>query len=270
MKKTLKTVLCASLILALALSLTACGAKKTEDKPQSRLEEIRARGTLVIATEGDWNPWTYHDENDKLVGLDVELGALIAEGLGVQPEYAETDWDSILAGVDSGRFDIACNGVDLTSERAQKYTFSVPYIYPDAVLVVRAENEDIHTLEDLQGRTTANSPASTYADMALEYGAEVTYISTLDQTIDLLLQGRVEATINARASIEGYMEKHPEADIKIVQVIEGDPVAFPMQAGEYSRTLAEEVDRIMEGLRADGTLARLSEKYFGADLTNRN
>ena len=82
------------------------------------LAKIREKGTLTIAMEGVWQPWTYHDETGALTGFDVEVGALIAEGLGVQPEYVETAWDGILAGVDSGRFDIACNGVGFTEKRA--------------------------------------------------------------------------------------------------------------------------------------------------------
>ena len=76
------------LSLALVLCLLAlCGAALAEG---DLLSEIRERGTLVIATEGNWSPWTYHDESDTLVGLDVEIGTLIAEGLGVTPEFQET------------------------------------------------------------------------------------------------------------------------------------------------------------------------------------
>ena len=133
-----------------------------------------------------------------------------------------------------------------------------------------ADNEDIHTLEDLSGRTTANSPSSTYADMALEYGAEVTYVSTLTDTVQMLEQGRVEATINAQGSIRDYMEQHPDAGIKVVQVIEGDPVAFPMQKNEDAASLVEAVNAALEKMRADGTLGELSVKYFGVDLTEKN
>ncbi|MBQ3276512.1 MAG: transporter substrate-binding domain-containing protein [Oscillospiraceae bacterium] len=249
-------------------ALSACGGKAA--MPKDRLDAILERGSITIATEGDWVPWTYHDASDVLVGYDVEIGERIAAELGVKAEFAETDWDSILAGVDSGRFDIACNGVDITPERSEKYAFSTPYIYPDAVLVVRSDNEDIHSLEDLAGRTTANSPSSTYADMALEYGAEVTYVSTLNDTVQMLEQGRVEATINAQGSIRDYMEQHPDANIKIVQVIEGVPAGVPMQKGEDSASLVEAVNGVLEKMRSDGTLAELSVKYFGVDLTKKN
>lgn len=252
-----------SVLIALSLLLTLATAFAEGDL----LSEIRQRGTIIIATEGNWSPWTYHDENDQLVGLDIEIGTLIAEGLGVAPEFQETDWDSILAGVDSGRFDIACNGVGYTETRAEKYNFSTPYVYTHKVLVVGADNEDIKTMEDLKGRTTANSPSSTYAQIAEEHGATVTYVSTLGETIELLRQGRVDATVNAQVSIEDYLAQHPDAPIKIVQVLEGDPVAYPVRKSAETESLIAAINDILEAARQDGTLSAISLKYFGLDLT---
>ena len=252
-----------SIIATFALLLTAGSAFAEGDL----LAEIQQRGTIIIATEGNWSPWTYHDENDQLVGLDIEIGTLIAEGLGVTPEFQETDWDSILAGVDSGRFDIACNGVGYTETRAEKYSFSTPYVYTHKVLVVAADNEDIKTIEDLAGKTTANSPSSTYAQIAEEQGATVTYVSTLGETIELLIQGRVDATINAQVSIEDYLAQHSDAPIKVVQVLEGDPVAYPVRKAAETDSLVAAINEILEKARQDGTLAAISLKYFGLDLT---
>ena len=251
---------------ALVMSLAACGNSGKKDM----LARIKEKGTLVIGTEGNWSPWTYHDENDQLVGLDIEIGTLIAEGLGVKPDFQETDWDAILAGVDSGRFDIACNGVGYTEERAEKYAFSTPYVYTHKVLLVSGDNTDINSMEDLKGKTTANSPGSTYAAIAEEYGATVTSASTLDQTIELLLQGRVDATINAQVSIEDYLAQHPDANLKVVQVLEGDPVAFPMPKTEDAASYVEAVNKILDDLRKSGKLSEISMKYFNLDLTKED
>ena len=98
MKKMIKSLLAVMLILSLALTLGSCGKKK------DLLETIQERGYIIIATEGVWSPWTYHDESGKLTGFDVEMGRLIAEKLGVEARFEETAWEAILAGVDSGRF----------------------------------------------------------------------------------------------------------------------------------------------------------------------
>ena len=271
--KNNKTVKLTALLLCLvlALSLAACSASDSKETTAAQegekdlLAQIQERGTLVIGTEGNWAPWTYHDKDDKLVGLDIEIGTLIAEGLGVKADFQETDWDAILAGVDSGRFDMACNGVGYTAERAEKYDFSTPYVYTPKVLVVRGDNTDITKLEDLDGKKTANSPGSTYADLGAQYGAEVTSANTLDQTIELLLQDRVDATINAKGSIDDYLAEHPDADIKIVQQLDGDPVAYPMPKG--SESLVKAVNDILDELRENGKLAEISLKYFNEDMT---
>ena len=242
-------------------------AVPAEEETLTALEKIRKEGKLVIAMEGAWQPWTYHDESGALTGFDVEVGALIAEGLGVTPEYKETAWDGILAGVDSGRFDIACNGVGYTEKRAESYNFSTPYVYTEMVLVVRADNEEIKTLDDLKGKKTANSPNSTYAMRSEAAGAEVVYVDTLGETMELLQQGRVEATLNAKDSVDAYLAEHPEAQIKVVLSVAGEPVAIPMQKGEGTATLKAEIDRILEEARQNGKLAELSMKYFGRDLT---
>lgn len=232
----------------------------------SALEKIQAKGSLVIATEGCWSPWTYHDENDQLTGFDIEIGALIAEGLGVKADFQEVPWESILVGVDTGSFDIACNGVGYTEERAEKFYFTTPYVYTEAVLVVRKDNEDIKTLEDLKGRKTSNSPNSTYALKAEEMGATVEYVDTLGETMMMVIDGRVEATINAKGSVDDYLSEHPDAEIKVVQVFAGEPVCYPIKKSG-DETLLNAINEILDGLRKDGTLTALSVKYFGEDLT---
>ena len=156
-----------------------------------QLAAIQANGKLVVALEGAWQPWSYHDESDTLVGYDVEVSRAIAKKLGVEPEYVESDWDSLFAGLDAGRFDIVCNGVEVTDERAKTYDFTTPYGYIHTALAVRKDNEDIKSFEDLKGKTTANSLASTYMELAESYGATVQGIDTLEETIQLLADSDV-------------------------------------------------------------------------------
>ncbi len=233
-----------------------------------RLADILSSGTITIATEGDWSPWTYHDEKtNELTGFDVELGNAIAEKLGVTADFQETTWDAILSGVESGRFDIACNGVGYTDERAESYNFSDPYIYTKQVLMVRSDNEDITSFEDLKGKTTANSVGSTYATVAESYGATVTNVDTLDQTLELLLQGRIDATLNAEVSYLDYMNAHPDAEIKVVAKSEGEKVCIPA-AKENTDSLIKAINACIQEMRDDGSLSELSEKYFSGDITN--
>ena len=255
-----------------ASNSTAAGASSAAGPaPVDLLEAIQTRGTLVVATEGAWSPWTYHDESDKLVGYDVEVATALAEKLGVKAEFVEGAWDGLFAGLDSGRYDIVCNGVELTEERALTYDFTVPYGYIHTALAVRSDNADITTFEDLAGKTTANSIASTYMTLAESYGAEVLGIDTLDETIQMLVAGRVDATLNADVSFYDYLNVHPEADFKIVALTdEASQVCIPVRKGEETATLLAALDEAIEELRADGTLAEISERYFGTDISSES
>ena len=236
-----------------------------------QLASIQANGKLVVALEGAWQPWSYHDESDTLVGYDVEVSRAIAEKLGVEPEYVESDWDSLFAGLDAGRFDIVCNGVEVTDERSKTYDFTTPYGYIHTALAVRKDNEDIKSFEDMKGKTTANSLASTYMELAESYGATVQGIDTLEETIQLLTAGRIDATLNADVSFYDYLNVHPDADFKLVaQTEDASHVAIPVRKGDDSASLLEAINTAIEELRADGTLKELSEKYFGQDISAEN
>ena len=271
--KRIIAVLCAA-ALALCLLLTACGGKTkpapaaTPDAAADLLAEIKDSGVITIAMEGTWAPWTYHDESDTLVGYDVEVGQKLAARLGVTPQFIEGEWDGLLAGLEAGRYDIMINGVDITPERQQKYDFSIPYAYNRTAVIVRADDDRITAMEDLDGMSTANTISSTYAETAEKYGAQVTGVDDLNQTMELLLSGRIDATLNAEVTFYDYMKAHPDAGLKIAAIDpEQTSVAIPMRKGEETASLLEAVNTALAELAADGELKALSEKYFGTDIS---
>ena len=233
------------------------------------LKEVLEKGKLVAGMEGDWAPWSYHDtETDEVIGFDADTARAIGEKLGVEVEIVEAPWESLFAGLDDGRYDIVVNGVEITEERSEKYDFSEPYAYIHTALVVRSDNEDIKSFEDLKGKKTVNSIGSTYMELAENYGASAAGVSTLNDTIQNVIDGRADATLNADVSFYDYMNQQPDANIKIVATTEeASQVAIPIRKGEDTASFETAVNAAIEELKTDGTLAELSEKYFGSDVT---
>lgn len=275
-----KRIMAAALTAALVLGVLGTGAvsaSETETENfdyasltdgSDQLGKILENGKITIAMEGTWEPWTYHNEDDELVGYDVEVGQAIADALGVEAEFVEGKWDGLFAGLDAGRYDLVINGVDVTQERSEKYDFSDPYVYIRTAIIVANDNDSIKSFEDLDGVSTANTISSYYAILAEEYGAKVTGVDDLNQTIELLIQGRIEATLNAEVTYSDYMREHPDAQIKIAALSDdANLVAIPLRKGDDSASLREAINHIIGEMKASGELAALSEKYFGTDMT---
>ena len=242
----------------------------TGESADDLLAQIKERGRIIVAMEGTWAPWTYHDEDDNLVGYDVEVAQNIAEKLGVEVEFIEGAWDGLLAGLDAGRYDIMVNGVGVTEERAEKYNFSTPYAYNKTAVIVRGDYDEISSMEDLKGKKTANTISSTYAAQAEAYGATVTGVDDLNQTIELLLSKRIDATLNAEVVFNDYKKEHPEADVKIATYSDQvEEIAIPIRKGDDTVTLLDAVNDALDEMAKDGTLTELSEKYFGMDISKK-
>ena len=243
--------------------LSSCSNKINVDV----YDKVIKDGVINIAMEGTWSPWTYHDENDNLVGFDTEIGEEIAKRLGVRPNFIEGEWDGLLAGITSGRYDIMINGVDITDERKKAYDFSEPYAKMKTAIIVNSNNNDIKSFDDLKSKKTANTISSTYAEIAEKYGATVIGVDDLTQTFELLEQNRVDATLNAEVTYYDYIKNHGNKNIKIAALSEeGNLIGIPIKKG--NEKMLNEINRILEDMKNDKTLLNLSIKYFGTNIVN--
>ena len=264
--KIKKIIIRTFIILTFALLMSCAKNNESSSKSISVYEKIKESGVINIAMEGTWSPWTYHDENDKLVGFDTEIGEEIAKRMGVKANFIEGEWDGLLAGLSSGRYDIMINGVDITPERKQAYDFSIPYAYMKTAIIVSKDNDVIKGFSDLKGKNTANTISSTYAELAESFGANVVGVDDLNQTFELLTQKRIDATLNAEVTFYDYMKSHPDADIKIAALSDdANLVGIPIKKGNDDLVTA--INNILTEMQNDGTLKSISEKYFGVDVT---
>ena len=278
MKNVKTRIALISLVAATALALSACAPAEPDLTPSggnpaagadTSLADVQAAGKLVIGTEGTYKPFTFHEDGTgDITGYDVEIIQAVAEKLGVEAEFAETQWDAIFAGLDAGRFDLIANQVSITDERLAKYDFSEPYTVSPGVVIVAAGNTDIASLADLEGKTTAQSLSSNWYTLAEDSGAKVEAVEGWAQAIALLEQGRIDATLNDKLTFLDYVTSKPDAAAKLKVAAEtDDPSTNAFVVAKGSTTLVDAINEALEELRADGTLAEISEKYFGEDVS---
>ena len=249
----------------LAVGLVGLGLA-TPAFAQSALDQIKSAGALRVGTEGTYPPLTYHDESNALVGFDVEIAQEIAKRLGVTAEFVEGPWDGLIAGIDANRYDVVINQVGITDARKEKYDFSKPYIASKAVLIVKGDNTDITSFESLKGKKSAQTLTSNFGKLAEESGAELVGTEGFDQSVALVLQGRADATINDSLSFFDFKKKQPDANLKIAaEQANADYSGVLLAKGKPDLLAA--INTALEEIKADGTYATISEKYFGADVS---
>ncbi|WP_342432899.1 amino acid ABC transporter substrate-binding protein [Neobacillus sp. FSL H8-0543] len=267
------TVLLA-LLLSIFLVLSACGndekkeSKEKDNKQsddQNLLKKIKDDKKLLIGTEGTYPPFTFHDTSGNLTGFDVEIATEIAKRLGVEPEFKETQWDAMFAGLDAKRFDMVANQVGIRPDRQEKYDFSDPYITSAAVLIAHKDNEEIKAFEDIKGLNAAQSLTSNYGELAKKFGANIVGVDGFNQSVELITSKRVDVTINDKLSFLDFTKQKPDAPIKIVDTSE-DASASGLMFRKKSESLVDEVNKALQEMISDGTYKKISEKWFGVDV----
>ncbi|ARI77296.1 amino acid ABC transporter substrate-binding protein [Halobacillus mangrovi] len=275
----MKRIFYGLVLLVLAVVLSACGSNESEEpqategssedaakSSENLLENIKAKGELLIGTEGTYPPYTFHNEQDELTGFDVEIAREVAKRLGVEPVFKETKWDSMFAGLNSERFDMVANQVGITPERQEKYSFSEPYIQSSAVIVTHEDNESITSFDDLSGVKTAQSMTSNFAKIAKENGADITSVEGFNESMQLLSSKRVEATVNDRLSVLDFKKQRPDAPVKIAaRQDEASKSGLLFRQGNDE--LVEAVNQALNEMKEDGTYVEISQKWFGEDVS---
>lgn len=270
MKRTVPLLASAAI---LALSLTACGSSSgsagssasSSTESGSALQKVKDAGVLTVGTEGTYRPFSYHEGSD-LTGYDVDVIKAVGEKMGVEVQFQETQWDAIFAGLDAGRFDVIANQVAINPDREKKYLFSEPYTVSTGVVVTKSDNTDITSFDSLKGKKTAQSLTSSFHDAAKAAGATIEPVEGWAQSVTLLKQGRVDATVNDKLTFLDSQKTNPDDSIKIAAESE-DKSESAVTLRKGSEDLQEAIDGALDELRKDGELATISKKYFGEDVS---
>ncbi len=260
-----------SLVAAVSVALGGCSAGTSSPSSSgggdTSLSDVKSKGEIVFATEGTYKPFTFHKNGSgQLTGYDVEIAKAVAGKLGVKASFQDTQFDGIFAGLDAKRFDAIANQISINPERTAKYDFSTPYTVSPSVIVTKSDDNSITSFESLKGKTTAQSLTSNFYKVAQQAGANVQAVEGWAQSVALLRQGRVDAVVNDKLTFLDYAKTNPNSGLKIAaESKDKSENAFAFKKG--SAQLVQAVDKALADLQADGTLAKISDKYFGADVS---
>lgn len=232
------------------------------------LAAIKQRGALRVGCEGTYSPFCYQDEQGNLVGFDVDIARAVAEKMGLKVEFTPSKWEGILAALDTGRFDAVFNQVTMTPEREKVYEFSTPYTYSGLQILVRKDHvKDIKGPDDLAGKKVGVLLGTNHEQWLREHTKATiqTYDEDATRNQDLLV-GRIDAILNDRL-IVGAAQK-----IYGGNILPTGGLLYETRQGaavkKGNTELVAAIDQALAALTADGTMKKLSEKWFNSDVTH--
>jgi polar amino acid transport system substrate-binding protein len=260
-----KSYLLITIVLGIALFLTGCGSKTTSN------EDPLADGVLTAGTNDMYLPLEFRDENNELVGFDIDLGQALADELGVEIKWVPTAWDGIFNGLNANQYDIVLSGTSITEERLTGFNMTDPYLANGIVIVSRKDATPAKTPKDLAGKTVGVQIETTadYAAEALKTQENVEY------TVN-----KYDAMLDAFAALEGKQIDNIMTDISVAQfyttlkpdvyevssaVLSNEPIGITVRKADTA--FNDQLNTALDTLRENGKLTELSMKWFGQDVT---
>lgn len=255
------------LLLGVMSVALAAGLSTQTYAADNLLEQVKHHGTLVVGLEGTYPPFSFQGEDGKLTGFEVDFANALAEHLGVKAKLNPTKWDGMLASLDSKRIDVVINQVTISDERKKKYDFSTPYTVSGIQALVKKGNEGTITKpEDLKGKKVGVGLGTNY-EQWLKDNVPKAIIKTYDDDpskFQDLRVGRIDAILIDRLAALEYARKAKDT-IAAGDAFSRQEAGVALRKGEPE--LLDAINKALDKLRADGTLKKLSEKYFSADVT---
>jgi cystine transport system substrate-binding protein len=250
-----------------ALALVGASFVAASAHADDLLDQVKARGTLRIGLEGTFPPFNSKAPNGELVGYDVDIAKAVATKMGLKPEFVTTEWSGIIAGLQAGKFDVIVNQVGVTDQRKAVLDFSPAYTYSAAQLIQRKDDSrQFKTLEDLKGKKLGVGLGTNYMDMAKSVpGIDVKTYPGAPEYLRDLAASRLDAALNDRLML-AYLMKNSQLPLRTGALVgTGNPSAIPFKKGNPK--FAKAIDDAMTQLEADGTFTKISDKWFGIDVT---
>ena len=253
MKKNLLKVVSMAAAMVLAVSaLSACGNKKAAD------DAVDADlPTLTMATNAEFKPFEYL-EGEEIVGADIDMAKAIADYLGYNLEITNIDFDAALTGAATGKYDMAVAGITATEDRRKSMNFSNNYFKASQSIIVAAGSE-IKGKDDLEGKVIACQEGTTGEQYLLDEEYDIQSFKTAPEAVSALKAGKVDAVIVDNAVAKALSAEQNGATVVLDEALTEEAYAIALQLGNDE--LTEKINKALEAIEADGTLAKIFEKY---------
>ncbi len=285
MKKILnkKTTILTTILMILVFSITGCGQKNSANSSNSGAGEAKKK--IIIATGGMPKPFSYVDSNNNVTGYDIDVVKAIFEKL---PQYdisfEKTEFTSIFAGLDSGRYQIGANNFAMNEQRKEKYIYSDPIFQNQYVIAVASDNNDINSFKDLLGKKTEVNTGTNYATALENYNKnhsdKPVVINYTDADILPTLQhvesGQFDFELIDAAMLKQYIDEY-SLKIKTIKLAKedsdliGTPYSYLLIGkGADGEELTKDVNKALAEVVKDGKIKEISEKYFKDDFSPKS
>ena len=250
-------------VMTLAVS-AGCGSNETGDSGKK----------IVVGLDDNFPPMGFKDGSNEIVGFDIDLAKEASKRLGREVEFKAIDWSSKEAELKSGRVDILWNGLDITEKRKENMLFSDPYMDNRQIIFVKKGNKDIKDETSLAGKvvgTQSASSAEDYMDGSNFFKEQVKEVKKYPDYVSAFMDlenGRIDAVVGDEITGRYYMSKHPDT-LEAVDVAVGPVSTFGIGFAKDKQQLRDEVQKVLNDMKADGTMGKISEKWFGKDITKK-
>ena len=248
-----------SVILAIAM-MAICFAGCSD--AGLTVADIQKAGKLTIATSPDFPPFESLNDNGEVEGIEIEIMELICAELGVELVIEQMNFDSVLPGIQAGKYDVGVSGISVTPAREKNTLFTDPYCLAAQAIVV-LNGSEITCKADLEGKTIAVQSGTTAEAYAMENGYTFNAYTANTDAQEALLAGKVDAWViddlTAADMVALYNAENPEALVVLGEAMTTEPYAFAFKLGNDE--LVGAINEIINKLVADGTVAEIFAQY---------
>lgn len=272
--KNFKKILALVLALVLCFAFVACNSSEEETtapassessaadgsasaSSDASLENVKKSGKLSIATSPDFPPFESLD-GDKVVGIEIDILEMIAEKLGVELEINQMDFDSVLPGIQSGKFDVGVSGITVTEDRKANADFTDPYFLAAQAIIVM-NGSDIKSKADLEGKKVSVQTGTTAEEYCMKNGYEVLAYQANNDALSALTNGKVDAWVVDNQTGIAMSKDTNGKTVVLDEAMTTEPYSFAFKKG--STSLVNEINGYIQGWLKDGTIEKIFEKY---------